>query len=112
MLVIHHEQFQAIEAGVNENLAHTFFVQLNEEGYEVKDTSVVLYVIHDAMSADIEKNDDIYEYAKIAVANHELLTDDKPSWAKNILYSHAEPGAKISALASYIAKTKKTGTDG
>ena len=112
MLVIKHEQFQAIEAGVNENLGYTFFEKLNEEGYQVADKSVVLYIIHDAMSADFEKNDDIYEYAKIAVKNPELLTDDKPGWAKNIFYSSSAPDAKISALAKYISKTKKTGTDG
>ena len=112
MLVIKREQFQAIEAGVNENLAAAFFLKLTEEGYEVKDKEVVLYIINDAMSADIEKNDDIYEYAKIAVLNRELLTDDKPSWAKNILYSRSTPEAKIGAMATYISKTKKTGTDG
>ncbi len=112
LFIINEQQFNTIEAGVIENLAYTFFVKLIEEGFEVADKSVVSYVIHDAMGMAIEENAQIYEYAKIAVNHKELLSDHKPSWAINILYSDSDTASRLKSLKSFIAKNNKTVVNG
>jgi hypothetical protein len=104
-MVISSQQIASLNSAIRSRFINELLAELKEAGVQSAlplEHSLIAALVRDATGAGIRQESLVYRYCVLALENNVLLKPPMPHWARNILYSNAEPLNKLEALEQYI----------